>query len=119
MEKIARDSATFRLEFQFSSEFPLRSIRKTDLRKGITHQAVSIQLAEANEFVNRCDRWRLTQVVLEEVLDGDAGLDGLDSFFVSVFGSLVSLFPSFVSLLDSADELAPFSPLEASLPLRA
>jgi hypothetical protein len=59
------------------------------------------------------------QVVLEGVLDEDAGLDGVDSFLVSVLDSLVSLFASFVSLLDSEDdELEPFS-LDASLPLRA
>jgi hypothetical protein len=62
----------------------------------------------------------LIQVVLEGVLDEDCVLDEMDSFLVSVFDSLVSLFASFVSLLDSEDdELAPFSPLEASLPLRA
>jgi hypothetical protein len=65
------------------------------------------------ELLKRSTAVALTQVVLEGVLDEDAALDGVDSFLLSVFDS-------FVSLLDSEDdELAPFSPLAASLPLRA
>ena len=57
-------------------------------------------------------------VVVE--VDEDSDLAGADSFLVSVFDSLPSLFDSLVSLLDSDDdELAPFSVLGASLPLRA
>ena len=56
---------------------------------------------------------RVRQVVLVEVLDEGSDFDGADSFLVSVFVSLLSF-------LDSEDdELAPFSVLGASLPLRA
>ena len=55
-----------------------------------------------------------------EVLDEGSDFDGADSFLVSVFDSLFSVLDSLLSLLDSEDdELAPFSVLGASLPLRA
>ena len=54
--------------------------------------------------------WR--QVVVVDVDEG-SDLAGADSFLVSVFVSLLSLLDS------DDDELAPFSVLGASLPLRA
>jgi hypothetical protein len=58
--------------------------------------------------------------VLVEVLDEGSDFDGADSFLVSVLDSLLSVFVSLLSFLDSEeDELAPFSVLAASLPLRA
>jgi hypothetical protein len=61
--------------------------------------------------LNRRYRWR--QVVLVEVLDEGSVLDDGASFLVSAFDSLLSLLDS------EADEVEPFSALEASLPLRA
>ena len=75
-------------------------------------------MAQKNSARPATGAWR--QVVLVEVLDEGSDFDGADSFLVSVFDSLPSLFDSLVSLLDSDDdELAPFSVLGASLPLRA
>ena len=57
----------------------------------------------------------MCQVVVLDV-EEDSDLAGADSFLVSVFVSLLS----FLDSLDSEDdELAPFSVLGASLPLRA
>jgi hypothetical protein len=61
-------------------------------------------MAEKNSAGLATGAWR--QVVVVEV-DEDSDLAGADSFLVSVFGSLLSLF-------DSGDELAPFSVLGAS-----
>ncbi len=75
-------------------------------------------MAEKNSAGPPTGAWR--QVVLVEVLDEGSDFDGADSFLVSVFDSLFSVFVSLLSLLDSEDdELAPFSVLGASLPLRA